>query len=171
MVKGDGSVVKGDVWRFASPVSFIVPGRNEAENMALSGIAFTEDGSWFSASEGRVSVGDDGPGVLTGVWNGPDNAECNISVTFYNEKKGAATIAVSVNDRMLDRWVATEAVNELTTHELPGPVRLNKGDEIRIDFLTGGKMRCRIDYITVTPAGATAVIGGGDGPTAILLSE
>ena len=50
-------------------------------------------------------------------------------------------------------------------------MRLNKGDEIRIDFLTGGKMRCRIDYITVTPAGATAVIGGGDGPTAILLSE
>lgn len=169
--KSDGNVVQGDVWHFASPVSFVVPGRNEAEKMALSGVAFTEDGSWFSASEGRVSVGDDGPGVLTGVWNGPDNAECNMSVTFYNEKKGAATIAVSLNDRMLDRWVASEDVYELTTHELPGSVKLNKGDEIRIDFLTGGKMRCRIDYITVTPVDATTVIGGADGPTAILLSE
>ncbi len=150
-VRRDGSVAKGDVWHFTTSTSQLLPERNEAEKMALSGIAFTEDGSWFSASEGRVSVGDDGPGALTGVWGGPDDAECSMSVTFFNEKKGAATIAVSVNDELLDRWVASEEVDEITVHKLPSTVRLKTGDEIRIDFLTGGKMRCRIDCIDITP--------------------
>lgn len=149
-VKRDGSVVDGELWSFSSPISYLKEGRNETERMALSGIAFTEDGSWFSASEGLVTVGDDGPGSLTGVWAGEDAAECRLSVTFYNEQKGAATIAVSVNNRMIDKWIASEAVNELTTHEIAQIVRLNRGDEVRVDFITGGKMRCRIDYITIT---------------------
>lgn len=146
----DGSVVDGKLWRFSSPISYLKEGRNETESMALSGIAFTEDGSWFSASEGLVTVGDEGPGALTGVWGGEDATECRLSVTFYNEQKGAATIALSVNGQMIDKWVASEAVNELTTHEIAQVVRLNRGDEVRVDFITEGKMRCRIDYITIT---------------------
>ncbi len=44
----------------------------------------------------------------------------------------------------------------MTTHKVPEEIALITGDQIRIDFYTESKMRCRIDCIDVK-AGSTGI--------------
>lgn len=147
----DGEVTTGDVWSFSAPAKAITEGRTEMEHLVRSAYAYLEreDGSWFKASNDSVTVGEAGPGAMTGIWEGADGTY-NISVDFYDEKSGKAWMGLSVNDVQLDSWTGNKKY-QMTTHSLPQSVQLRKGDQIRIDFYTNSKMRCRIDCIDINP--------------------
>ena len=149
--KSNGDIVKGDVWSFRSPAKRMKTGRTEMENMIRSAYAYLEreDGAWFKASNDSVTVGEAGPGAMTGVWDGEDG-NYKISVDFYDEKAGQAWMGLSLNDVLIDQWKGVKQY-AMTTHQLPQEVSLKKGDQLRVDFYTQSKMRCRIDCIDITP--------------------
>ena len=84
---------------------------------------------------------------MTGVWDGEDG-NYQISIDFYDEKAGQAWMGLSVNDVLIDQWKGVKQY-AMTTHQLPQEVTLKKGDQLRIDFYTQSKMRCRIDCIDI----------------------
>lgn len=149
--KQDGTVIKGDVWTFSAPAMPIGVGRTEMEHLARSAYAYLEreDGAWFKASNDSVTVGEAGPGAMTGVWAGPDGTYI-VSIDFYDEKAGQAWMGFSVNDVLIDSWKGSKQY-AMTTHTIKKQVALHQGDQMRIDFYTQSKMRCRIDCIDIQP--------------------
>ena len=145
----DGSIVKGQEWTFSAPARPIQLGRTEMEHLERSAYAYLErqDGTWFKASNDSVTVGEAGPGAITGVWAG-ESGTYQLSVDFYDEKAGQAWMGLSVNDMLVDSWKGVKQYG-MTTHLLQNEITLNPGDQIRIDFYTQSKMRCRIDCIDV----------------------
>ena len=154
--KNDGSIVRGDVWTFSAPAKPITLGRTEMEHLARSAYAYLEreDGSWFKASNDSVTVGEAGPGAMTGIWQG-ESGSYKISVDFYDEKAGQAWMGLSVNNVPIDSWKGSKQY-AMTTHQVKQEVALHQGDQIRIDFYTQSKMRCRIDCIDIK-AGSTGI--------------
>lgn len=150
----DGTVVKGDVWTFSAPARPITVGRTEMEHLARSAYAYLEreDGTWFKASNDSVTVGEAGPGAITGVWTG-ESGNYQVSVDFYDEKAGQAWMGLSVNDVLVDSWKGVKQY-AMTTHTVAKELTLNTGDQIRIDFYTQSKMRCRIDCIDIKAGSA-----------------
>ena len=140
----------GDVWTFSAPAKRMKTGRTEMEHMIRGAYAFLEreDGAWFKASNDSVTVGEAGPGAMTGVWDGEDG-NYKISVDFYDEKSGQAWMGLSINDMLVDEWTGVKQY-AMTTHQLPQELSLQKGDQIRVDFYTQSKMRCRIDCIDIS---------------------
>ena len=153
-VKTDGSVVKGDVWSFGSPEKRWHDGRNEAEDMYISGIAFFEKNE--SASNSAVVVGDQGPGAVCGLWQGKSGRYA-IETAVFNQKSGANYVGVTVNGKLIDEWLTSSDNDELCIRKTRNTVTLRNGDEIRIDFVAGlveGKInqsRSRIDYVNIVP--------------------
>ncbi len=150
VVKSDGTEVKGDEWLFASPAAAMTEGKTEAEDLIRSAYVYKEysDGSWYQSSGNYATVGEAGPGSLTGIWEGPD-ATCTLSLTYWNETSGAAGFYLFVNNQLLESWNGDKKSYAMVTHEASQQVKLTKGDEIRADFYVDGKMRCRIDYLNV----------------------
>ncbi|MBR1448251.1 MAG: polysaccharide lyase family 1 protein [Prevotella sp.] len=150
-VTSDGETIRGDIWTFSAPACNIQTGRTELEHLARSAYAYLErqDGSWFKASNDTVTVGEAGPGAMTGVWTGEDG-RYRVSIDFYDEKSGQAWMALSVNDVLVDSWQGNKQ-NGMTTHQVSESLLLHKGDQLRIDFYTQGKMRCRMDCIDIEP--------------------
>lgn len=144
-----GTIVKGDVWTFAAPAKPVRVGRTEVEHLARSAYAYLEreDGGWFKASNDSVTVGEAGPGALTGVWAG-ESGTYQISIDFYDEKAGQAWMGLSVNDVLVDSWKGVKQYG-MTTHLIKNEITLNPGDQLRIDFYTQSKMRCRIDCMDI----------------------
>ena len=126
------------------------------EHLARSAYAYLEreDGSWFKASNDSVTVGEAGPGAMTGIWQG-ESGSYKISVDFYDEKAGQAWMGLSVNNVPIDSWKGSKQY-AMTTHQVKQEVALHQGDQIRIDFYTQSKMRCRIDCIDIK-AGSTGI--------------
>ena len=118
--------------------------------MARSAYVYKEysDGSWYQSSGNYATVGEAGPGSLTGIWNGPD-ATCTLSLTYWNETSGAAGFFMFVNNQLLESWNGDKKSYAMVTHDASQQVSLKTGDEIRADFYVDGKMRCRIDYLNV----------------------
>ena len=54
-----------------------------------------------------------------------------------------------VNDVLVSQWTGTRT-GRIKTHHVVRPVELRRGDQLRIDFYTQGKARCRIDYLSIT---------------------
>ena len=156
VVKSDGTILRGDDWTLSAPARSITAGRTEMEHLARSAYAYLEreDGSWFKASNDSVTVGEAGPGAMTGVWTGSDG-HYQISINFYDEKAGQAWMGLSINDVLVDSWKGSKQY-AMTTHQVKNEVDLHQGDQIRIDFYTQSKMRCRIDCIDVKP-GSTGI--------------
>ena len=152
----DGTIVKGDIWTFSAPAKPITVGRTEMEHLARSAYAYLEreDGAWFKASNDSVTVGEAGPGAITGVWAG-ESGSYQVSIDFYDEKAGQAWMGLSVNDVLVDSWKGVKQY-AMTTHQIKKEIVLNPGDQIRIDFYTQSKMRCRIDCIDIK-AGTTGI--------------
>jgi pectate lyase len=146
----NGQVATGDVWTFATPCAPISIGRTETEHLVRSVYAYVErpDSTFFRASNDSVTVGEAGPGSLSGIWQGPDGSY-RVSIAFYDEVRGQAAMSLSVNDKPIDRWTGSKTKNGITTHHIENEVQLHHGDELRLDFCTEGKMRCRIDYIDI----------------------
>ena len=151
-VRADGSIVRGDIWTFSSPARYIQEGRTEMEHLARSAYAYLERNvntrfKGYTASNDTVTVGEVGPGAMTGIWQGKEGTY-QVSVTFYDEASGQAWMGLSVNDRLIDSWRG-ERVEGLKTHKVPEGVSLKPGDQIRIDFYTHRRMRCRIDCMDI----------------------
>lgn len=161
VVKADGEVVTGDTWHFSSPKVLVGEGRTEAEDLARSAYVYKEysDGSWYKASGDYATVGEAGPGSLTGIWDGPDGA-CTIGLTYWNETSGAAGFYIFVNNELVESWTGDKKSYAMVTHKTSRQVTLKKGDEIRVDFYVDGKMRCRIDYLDVKVESASDGIAG-----------
>ena len=149
-VKADGTVIEGDVWSFAAPAAPVSAGRTEAEHLTRSAYAYVErqDGTWLAASNDTLVVGEAGPGAMTGVWQGPDG-NYSIGITYYDEEKGEPWMGLYVNDVLVSQWTGTRT-GHVKTHHVARPVGLKSGDQLRIDFYTQGKARCRIDYLSIT---------------------
>lgn len=147
--KQDGTIVTGDTWTFTSPAKAIKLGRTEMEHLARSAYAYLEreDGAWFKASNDSVTVGEAGPGAMTGIWQG-DDGNYKVSIDFYDEAAGQAWMGLSVNDVLIDQWKGSKKYG-MTTHTLANELSLKRGDQLRIDFYTQSKMRCRIDCIDI----------------------
>lgn len=165
----DGSSAEGEVWSFGSDVSYAQCGRNEAEHAVRAGLCFPEldnMASWILASNDSCTVGDEGPGCMSFVWAGEDG-EYDIKTTYFDEKSGNGWYGVSVNEELKDSWTATANNNKLVGRTVRN-VPLNKGDELRIDFYTDSKMRCRTDCIDISKsAGQTGISSAGTPHTAL----
>lgn len=152
VVKNDGGIATGDVWSFSTPSHGLVAGKNEAEKMYLSGIAFTESAS-RTYSGSMVTVGDQGPGSLIGTWAGAEGRYA-ISVVYRCETVGISTYGVSVNGKLVDKWYSSTEKDGTATRQIRRTQYLKPGDEVRVEFIAGPKAegeiseaRARLDYI------------------------
>jgi len=151
VVKKNGQVVKGKVWKFKATPVYAQMGRTEAEKMIRNGRAYLEqeDGKLFAASGKMAVVGESGPGSMSAVWNGAKGAY-SVTVAYFDENDGRGTYQLFVNDKQVDNWTADADNNQLLKHITP-TVNLKKGDEIRIEFQTHRGMTCRTDYMEIAP--------------------
>ena len=152
-VRTDGSVVKGTVWSFSTPEKLITEGKNELEALYLSGITFTESNRNYSG--GKRTVGDQGPGSIVGIWNGPAGRYA-INTAYYCETTGENTFGISINGKLIDKWYSATDNSSLATRKTRRTQLLNPGDEIRVEFIAGPKnksaaseARARLDYINI----------------------
>ena len=118
VVNSIGTVIPGDVWTFSAPARPVQTGRTEVEHLARSAYAYLEreDGAWFKASNDSVTVGEAGPGAMTGVWT-DDDGLYQVSIDFYDEKAGQAWMGFSVNDVLVDSWRGNKQY-AMTTHTI-----------------------------------------------------
>lgn len=151
-VTSGGTTEKGEVWSFSTPKKYWNVGKNETENMYLSGIAFTESGvSDFSGKKG--TVGDQGPGAVCGIWNG-EAGRYAIETLYRTETTGSCLYAITINNKRLDEWTSATDVWGTALRKTRNTVVLKPGDEIRIEFIAGPKKsseineaRARLDYV------------------------
>ena len=145
----DGKVLKGKTWTFRAGLPALTAGRNETEDMQLEGNAFIDlqDPRKFTASGGKYVVGEVGPGLWCGVWQGPAS-NCQIKVAYYDENDGRCNYALYVNRRQVGRWTADADDESLKEYTLSG-VALKPGDEIRLEFATQRGELGKTDYIDI----------------------
>ena len=145
----DGRVIKGKTWSFRAGLPALTAGRNETENMQLEGNAFidVQDVRKFAASGEKYVVGEVGPGLWCGAWQGP-KSKCRIKVAYYDENDGRCTYVLYVNRRQVGRWTADADDESLKEYTLSGVV-LEPGDEIRMDFATQRGELGKTDYIDI----------------------
>lgn len=150
--RADGSVARGEVWSFSSPVSYASVGRNEVEHAVRGALCFPEyevPGGWITASNDSCNVGDQGPGYMSFVWDGAAGGY-DLTSAYFDEKSGQAWFGLYVNEQKVDEWTATKNNYLMETRETQS-VQLVPGDEIRLEFYTHNSMRCRTDYIDIRP--------------------
>ncbi len=146
----DGSIVEGDVWSFKSDVAYAKEGRNEAEAGVRGGLCFLEydaNPSWIDASGEYCTVGDEGPGYISFVWQG-EAGRYDLKTAYFDENSGQGEYQIFVNEDLKDSWKATANDNTMKEHT-SDDITLSPGDEIRIGFCTNASMRCRTDYIDI----------------------
>ncbi len=148
-VSKSGLITEGDLWSFKSDVCYSQAGITEAENMVINGNAFVEkqDGSWFPASNNKVVSGEAGPGTLSSIWAGP-NAECSISISYFDESDGDGWYGFFINDRQVDGWLASSR-RDSTKRRYISYVQLHEGDELRIEFYTNKGELNRTDSMDI----------------------
>ena len=143
-----GELVKGDVWSFSTPRKYWTAGTNEMESMYLSGIAFPESGATdFSGRKG--SCGDKGPGAVCGLWGG-EAGKYAVKTVYRTETTGSNRLAITVNGKIVDEWYTETDKWGVATRTTRRSLQLSPDDEIRLEFVTGGEARARLDCITFT---------------------
>jgi len=155
-VQVDGTVVEGETWSFTLPIAYANVGRLEAEDMVVGGRYFREyhqPGGALSPSNNWVMKIESGAGSLSAVWSDPDTV-CDISISYLDQSTGYGTIALYVNDQLIDRFTADQNTNLFMVRTISG-VQLQTGDEIRIEGASHTNMLTRIDYLEFTPAASS----------------
>jgi len=143
--------IKGDVWNFSTPRCDIKVGRTELEHLCRSGIAYIQPMTakiWFAASNDSITIGDRGPGAMSGVFTGTSGTY-SISVSHLDGSKGKDWYGVSVNNNLVESW-NSGSTSGLVAHKLAKSVHLTEGDQIRIDFYTTSGQRGRMDCMDLT---------------------
>lgn len=148
----DGTVSKGSTWRFGSAVSYAASGRNEVEHAVRGALCFPErdvQANWILASNDSCNVGDQGPGYMSFTWKG-DAGSYDLETAYFDESSGKGWFGLYINEDLKDQWTASANNNRMLTRKTED-VYMEPGDEIRIEFYTNGSMRCRTDYVDITP--------------------
>ena len=143
--------VTGDTWTFSTPKREIREGRTELEHLCRSGLAYVQPMTakiWFAASNDSITIGDLGPGAMSGVFAGTPGTY-QMSVTFLDGSKGKDWYGVSVNDELIDSWTSS-STSGVNTHQLPSSIHLANDDQVRIDFYTSSGQRGRMDCFDLT---------------------
>jgi len=160
----NSSTVAGDTWSFSTPKREIKEGRTELEHLCRSGLAYVQPMTakiWFAASNDSITLGDRGPGAMSGVFAGQPGTY-SLSVSFLDGGKGKDWYGVSVNDKLVDSWNSTSS-SGLKVHKLPNNIRLSDNDQIRVDFYTSSGCRGRMDCIDLTLVEADGIESVIDG--------
>lgn len=160
-IGNDGTVHKGETWSFESPKAEWTATVNEVEDGYMSGIAFKlKDGNM---SDDYCVRGDQGPGSITGVFSGAAGRYA-ITTTYQDMVGGKTQMAVSINGKIADEWIAPGTSNSLVSRHTRRTVMLNPGDEIRIDYIAGflngvlaNEGYGKIDVINIVKADADTV--------------
>jgi len=170
--RNNGATATGETWTFASDARYAKTGRNEVEHAVREGLCFPEHDdqpTWIDASNDSCNVGDEGPGCMTFIWSGDDGIY-DITTTYFDESSGQGWFGLYVDEDSKDSWTATQNNNKLVSRTTKN-VALNKGDELRLEFYTQSKMRCRTDCIDIAwvsaPTGITSVTASSPTQTRI----
>ncbi len=143
---------EGDIWSFSTPRKEIKEGRTEFEHLFRNAIAYVQpmnESIWFAASNDSITLGDRGPGSLSGVFNGTPGVY-SIAVTYLEGSRGSDRYRVSVNDVTVEEWKSNSSTTALATRKLAKTVDLIEGAQIRIDFYTTSGQRARMDCMDLT---------------------
>lgn len=132
--------------REENPVESIV----QAENMALSGYVQEKN----PAASNNVCIKTTSTGTAKYIYSGFSGIY-TITVAYFDETDGTASYKLYIADKLVDQWDATEdlasaspVVATLTTRTVNG-IKVEKGDEIKIEGTANGGEPTRIDYIEV----------------------
>jgi alpha-glucuronidase len=136
------------------------PNRLEAEDHQLEGYAATNITPWEAASGSRaIQLVDRDSGSVRFRHSGPPGT-FDLHVQYFDEEDGVSKYKLFVGDRQLDEWSAENHLPTPTT--LPDShssirrtirgVKLQAGDEIRIEGQADDAERAAIDYIELVPA-------------------
>jgi alpha-glucuronidase len=137
------------------------PNRVEAEDCDLKGYEFTEIKPWEAASgRGAVQLPD---GVESGSIRfrfTRDAGDYDVRVQYFDEEDGVSKFTLFVNDKRIDAWQADNHLPTPTTlpdahssirRKLPR-VKLNSGDEIRLEGTADAGERAVVDYFELMPS-------------------
>lgn len=144
-------LVEGERWSFTTPRREIREGRTELEHLCRSGIAYIQPMNasiWYAASNDSITIGDRGPGALSGVFSGTSGIY-SLSVTYLDGSKGKDWYGVSVNDTLVEEWKSGSTSGQVA-HKVTPHVHLTEGDQLRIDFYTTSGQRARMDCLDLT---------------------
>lgn len=150
-VPADGAVVeKVAEWTFSSPIAEAKEGVNELENWTLGLRSFVEvqDGSWFSASGGKVVCGEAGPGTMSAEWRG-GAVKADIALQLFDESDGAGCYKLFVNEELRGDFAATANADSLVTVPVC-TTTLETGDQLRLEISPEGGESCRTDFLRIT---------------------
>jgi alpha-glucuronidase len=137
------------------------PNRVEAENQQLDGYQITEVTPWEAASGSRaVQLVDAESGSVRFRYEGPPGT-FNLRVRYFDEDDGASRLQLLVGDRLLDEWLADNHLptpttipdSHSSTRRTIRDVKLQQGDEIRVEGEADDGERAGIDYIEIVAAG------------------
>ena len=155
-VKENGDVVTGDIWTFSSDKKEAGFGRTEMEDAVRNGYAYIEHATQYRTYSGDDAVvGEAGPGCMSVVW-AEDDADCDITTTYFDWQKANSTYTLYVNEEKKDTWLMTVDGANMFTHTSKN-LKLKRGDEIRINFCTNGKQRVRTDCIDIAKAESSGI--------------
>ncbi|MEM8808560.1 MAG: DNRLRE domain-containing protein, partial [Cyanobacteria bacterium P01_G01_bin.38] len=125
----------------------------EVEQMDLSGKAKVENKD-FAFDDGYVKSDDDKTGFTgTTLFEG-ETGYYDIVVGYYDGNKGAAEIAVKVDNKELDRWYADQDLGAkeagwqtFTTRTVAQGVQVSQFDLIELVGIKDGEDKANLDYI------------------------
>jgi alpha-glucuronidase len=132
--------------------------RTEAEAMKLEGYA-AFDVTPPEAASGGKAIHCPAPAVkcsATFDFTGADGWY-ELDVEYFDQKNGASKFRVSVNDQIVDEWVADDDLPAMipnadsSTRRRIAGLALRPGDEIRIEGIPDGQELAPLDYVEIFP--------------------
>jgi alpha-glucuronidase len=136
------------------------PNRLEAEDQQLEGYTVTNIAPWEAASSSRaIQLVEEDSGSVRFRHSGRPGTFA-LRVQYFDEEDGVSKYKLFVGDRLLDEWSADNHLPTPTTlpdshssirRTVPG-VKLQPGEEIRIEGQADDGERAGIDYVEIVPA-------------------
>jgi alpha-glucuronidase len=135
------------------------PNRLEAESQQLDGYKITDITPWEAASSSKaVQLSDRESGAMRFRYDGPPGTY-DLHVRYFDEDDGVSTFKLLLGERMLDEWQADNRLPTPTTNpdshssirRTISGVKLQTGDEIRIEGKADQGERAAVDYFEVMP--------------------
>ena len=131
------------------------PGRIEAEDMQLSGYTPVEVKPSENASGGKAVECMGAESCTAEFRTNVAAGHYEINVQYFDQNNGDAKFRLYVGNKLLDEWTASDHLpsakiggDSSTRHRLTG-VRLQAGDEIRIEGFADRGDRAALDYIEI----------------------
>lgn len=130
------------------------PGRMEAEGAALTGYKAVDVTPMEDASGGKAVECPSGPCAATFRYNGSAGTY-QLRIRYFDLNNGISHFRVLIGRRALDEWTASDRLptrridsTSSSLRVIPN-VRLNPGDEIRIEGTPDGGEPAALDYIEI----------------------